>query len=108
MDLQKYQTEAVQTAVYNEKYKVLYPALLLSEEAGEVAGKISKMLRDNNGKLTKEIRENLIKEMGDCLWALAALAEDLNTSLTDVAIANLNKLKDRAKREVIHGEGDER
>jgi NTP pyrophosphatase (non-canonical NTP hydrolase) len=108
MNFNEYQLEAEKTAIYDKEYRVIYPATLLSEEAGEVSGKIAKMLRDNKGEMTEEYRKALIKEMGDCLWALAALATDLNVNLGLVASLNIAKLKDRKEREVIQGEGDDR
>lgn len=108
MEFNQYQQKAAETAIYDEKFKVIYPAMLLAEEAGEVSGKISKMLRDNNGEMTVEIREALKKELGDCLWAISALATDLNLNLGTIAGANIAKLTDRAERKVLQGEGDNR
>jgi len=108
MTLDEYQKTAAQTALYAEKYKVIYPSLGLCGEAGEVAEKVKKLLRDSDGVLTAEKREEIKKEMGDVLWYLAALATDLGLSLTDVANSNIEKLLSRQARGTIKGSGDNR
>jgi len=85
-----------------------YYALALNEEAGEVAGKIKKLFRDNNGIITPEIKEAIMKEMGDVLAYLAALGRSINTDLTEVAMTNAKKLTDRYTRGVMGGSGDNR
>ena len=106
MHLSKYQVEARKTAVYPDKYRTIYPAMALAEEAGEVAGKVAKALR--KGTLAQLDVEAVVKEMGDVLWQLANLASDLGTTLDAVAMINLEKLADRAARGVLKGEGDNR
>lgn len=104
MRLDYYQEAALKTAVYPEQYKVIYPALKLAGEAGEVAEKVGKSLRGD-----KPLdRDDLVKELGDVLWYIAALADDLGVSLSKVANGNLAKLTDRANRGVIKGSGDNR
>ena len=98
-----YQKAAVSTAIYKQEHAVIYPALGLAAEAGEVANKVKKILRD--GKFD---REAIADEVGDCLWYIAALCRDLNVSMNDVAKTNLHKLQDRKKRGVISGSGDNR
>lgn len=99
-----YQVFAKATAVYPSKHVIVYPTLGLAGEAGEVAEKIKKWLRGD-----KELdREGLLKELGDVLWYLAALAGDLGYSLEDVASANTRKLLDRQDRGVLKGDGDNR
>ncbi len=107
MEFNKYQEIARTTAVYKEP-KIIYPALGLTGEAGECAEQVKKMLRDDGGKLSDERKENLKKEIGDVLWYLANLSADLGFKLNDIAKANLKKLKDRKKRNVIHGSGSNR
>ena len=82
---------------------VIYPALGLAAEAGEVANKVKKILRDGDFD-----RKAVADEIGDCLWYIAALCRDLNVNMNDVARANLSKLQDRKKRGVISGSGDNR
>ena len=98
-----YQIEARKTAIYPDEHKIVYPALGLAGEAGEVANKVKKMLRDNNFK-----REDVAAEVGDCLWYIAALCRDLNFDMTDLAQRNLNKLNSRMERGTIQGSGDKR
>ena len=98
-----YQQQAAGTAIYDTKHAVIYPALGLAAEAGEVANKVKKILRD--GKFD---RQAIADEVGDCLWYIAALCRDLNVDMSDLATGNLEKLYDRKKRGVISGNGDNR
>lgn len=91
-----------------EKADYLYPALGLAEEAGEVAGKYAKAIRDCNGKIDGDRREAIIKELGDVCWFVAELATLLGADLSYVMSANIDKLKSRKERGVIHGSGDNR
>jgi len=109
MQLNDYQAKAAKTAKYpviGKKY--VYPALGLANEAGEVLGKIKKVFRDYNGVLTKDYKLALQHELGDVLWYVAMLANDLNFKLDDLAQENLKKLASRAKRGKITGDGDNR
>lgn len=108
MELNKYQEEALVTAVYSEDKKVIYPALGLCGESGEVAEKVKKVIRDNNGELTEEKRLEIAKEIGDVLWYVATLSHDLGYELEDIALMNINKLRSRQKRNKINGSGDNR
>lgn len=82
----------------------LYPVIALSEEAGEVSGKIAKALR----KGVEVDKEALTKELGDLAWQLAAVATTFDIDLEDIIVTNLEKLADRQERGVIVGEGDGR
>lgn len=106
MELNEYQKKARETADYPKEYHIIYPALGVAGEAGEVAEKIKKVLRDNNGRFTQSVIPNIIKELGDVLWYVAILAEDLGYTLNDVAQLNIDKLADRKNRDMIHGSGD--
>ena len=106
MNFKDYQDQASKTAIY--KHEVIYPALGLANEAGEVLGKIKKVLRDNDGDFTPEKREEIGKEIGDVLWYISALARDLNLSLDAIAQQNLDKLNSRLSRGVLGGSGDNR
>ena len=86
----------------------MYPALGLFSEAGEVAGKVKKVLRDNNGHFDPTQREAISHEVGDVLWYIAQLSMELGYDLEDVAAANLAKLSSRAARGRISGSGDQR
>lgn len=103
----EYQGAARTTAVYPEDKAVIYPALGLAGEVGEVCEKIKKVIRDKGGDFSV-VREDLIKELGDVCWYLANLAFDLNIDLGEVARTNLKKLSDRKARGVIQGSGDDR
>lgn len=109
MNLWKYQEEAREFALYPSKAAVTYTALGLASEAGEVAGKVKKVIRDRGGFFWDTDTLNAISsEIGDVLWYLAALSSDLGLSLDDIAIENIKKLKDRQSRGVIQGSGDNR
>ena len=108
LKLREYQDKAVKTAIYGEGSKINYPILGLVGEAGELANKYKKVLRDDNGILHPDKRAALADELGDVLWYVAALARDLGVSLDDVAKKNLDKLYDRKARGVISGSGDNR
>jgi NTP pyrophosphatase (non-canonical NTP hydrolase) len=109
MDLNDYQAAALQTAIYpNQGFNFTYPALGLVGEAGEVADKLKKVIRDNNGVLTDTVREAVAKEIGDVLWYVAVLANEMNYSLDRIAQNNLDKLASRQQRGVISGSGDNR
>ncbi|GIU68429.1 MAG: hypothetical protein KatS3mg001_279 [Candidatus Pacearchaeota archaeon] len=109
MDFKEYQKKAWETAIYPNKGKnFIYPALGLGGESGEVLEKIKKILRDEKSLLTEEKKEELLNEMGDVLWYLAALSTELNLNLDDIAKKNLEKLKSRKERGKLHGSGDKR
>lgn len=94
---------------YPEKYAIIYPALGLCGEAGEIAEKIKKWLRGDKGEqLAEEQRGDLLKELGDPLWYIASLAADLGYTLQDVVDANEQKLTSRKERGVLKGSGDDR
>lgn len=108
-----YQDETARTAIYAEAgdgsaMALVYTALGLSGEAGEIANKVKKILRDSNGVVTNQVREDLAKELGDVLWYLARLADEAGYGLHDIAQRNLDKLSSRKERGVIQGSGDER
>ncbi len=108
MTFKQYQDEAVRTAIYGTGSKIIYPALGLANEAGEVLGKIKKVLRDKEGVFTEETNLEIGKEIGDVLWYIAALARDLDLDLNVIAENNIIKLRDRQARNVIQGSGDNR
>ena len=110
MEFSNYQFRAGKTAKYpnNTTLGVIYTALGLASEAGEVAGKVKKMIRDDSMELTHDRKDQILDELGDVLWYCAMLATELNASLGEVAIRNLRKLEDRNNRGVIQGSGDKR
>lgn len=108
MDIKDYQIQAIKTAIYPEQHRIVYPTLGLVGEAGEVAEKVKKVLRDNNGEFTLKKKEELAKELGDVLWYIANLANDLKYDLETIAEMNINKLKSRQERNKLKGSGDNR
>jgi NTP pyrophosphatase (non-canonical NTP hydrolase) len=108
MDLNEYQQAARQTAIYPDHHRVLYPALGLASEAGELAGKIKNVLRDQSGDFGRASIEAIKDELGDVLWYVAVLAGDLGLSLEAIATANLGKLASRQERGRLGGGGDHR
>jgi len=85
-----------------------YPTLGLNGEAGEVAEKVKKIIRDKDGRLTKQDVEEIAKELGDALWYINAMCKTIGVSLPEIARRNLAKLYSRKERGKLHGEGDDR
>ena len=109
MDFKAYQELSRRTARYPDRgQNPIYPTLGLCGEAGEVAEKVKKVLRDREGAFDAAAREDLLLELGDVLWYVAQLATELGLDLDEVATANLAKLESRAARNVISGDGDRR
>lgn len=104
----EYQRVAMSTKAYGKGLPVFYPALKLNGEAGEVAEKIGKAWRDKEGKFDPDYILEIKKELGDTLWYICALADDLEINLADVANANIAKILDRRARGVVSGNGDNR
>ena len=105
--MNEYQGKALETAVYPEEYRVVYPALGLAGEAGEAADKVKKILRGDS-ELTEERRRAIALEVGDVLWYCATLAHDLGYGLEEIAQMNYEKLRSRKERGRIGGDGDYR
>ena len=108
MTLNEYQQKALETAIYPTEYKVTYPALGLTREAGEVADKVKKVIRDNKGEISKEKAVELAKEAGDVLWYIATLAHDIGFTLEEIGQMNYEKLHSRQQRGMLGGSGDNR
>jgi NTP pyrophosphatase (non-canonical NTP hydrolase) len=108
LSFNEYQQVAKTTAIYNPDYKVIYPALGLAGESGEVAEKVKKFLRDDNGVMTDERRQVIMAEVSDVLWYIAAICSDLDLKMGDVAQFNLNKLARRKEQGTLSGNGDNR
>jgi len=115
MTLDEYQDKATQFAVYGGG--LLYATIGLASEAGEVAGKVKRLLRDDDidftaDDVTEEIdyeqARAIASECGDTLWYLASVANEIGYSLEEIAEMNIAKLTDRKYRNTIHGSGDTR
>lgn len=107
----EYQEKAASTAIYkegNEGRELFYVALGLAGEAGEFAGEVSKLIRDDKGKLTEDRKNKLISEAGDIFWFLAQTCTELGITMQEVAQANLDKLASRKERGVLNGSGGTR
>ena len=107
-DFNAYQRSASRTAIYPPEHKILYPALGLAGEAGEVANKVKKLIRDGFENAPKDWREQIASEIGDVLWYCAALATDLNLTLGMIVGQNEQKLSARLQAGTLGGSGDKR
>lgn len=109
MTFDEYQEAASRTAIYPKlMHGSVYPTLGLAGEAGEVAEKVKKLVRDDAGNVSTEKTEEIKKELGDVLWYLSQVAREFDLSLEEVAKANIEKLTSRHKRGKIKGSGDNR
>lgn len=113
MDMNEYQQAARKTALYpGVGNNLIYPTLGLADEAGEVVGKVKKLIRDKHKftpeELTDEERAEFKKEVGDVLWYVANFASEVGLTLDEVAVYNVEKLQSRQARGTLHGSGDDR
>ena len=109
MELNHYQRESRKTALYPDVgSNAIYPTLGLVGEAGEVADKVKKILRDKKGLFDEKSKDEIKFELGDVLWYISQLASELGYELEEVADANLKKLNSRRSRGKIKGSGDNR
>lgn len=110
MTFDEYQQQALTTVISdgNEFNDLLHWVLGINGEAGEIAEKVKKIIRDKGGKVSDADKKEMGREIGDVLWYLAVFAHHLGISFDDIANANLNKLADRQKRGVLGGAGDNR
>lgn len=105
MEFNQYQEAAKETAIYPKDVAILYTALGLNGEAGEVAEIIKKMLRDETP--LEELRGKIARELGDVLWYISALAGEIGVSMETVAKANIAKLLKRQENETLTGERED-
>ena len=109
MSFSQFQAAALSSAIYpNRGSNFIYPALGLAGEAGEVCEKIKKVIRDKGGQWSDEDKEAVAKEIGDVLWYAAALADELDLDLQDIAEVLIRKLTSRKQRGKLRGSGDNR
>lgn len=124
MTFDEYQEKAHTFASYDQKAlerfgpdiadaaTFLYPSSKLAGEAGEVAEKMAKLVRDQGvvsfSGVSPESKLQIRAELSDCLWYIAEIAHRLDISLQDVAEYNIQKLSGRVNRGTINGDGDNR
>lgn len=108
MTFNEYKREAIRTAIYPHNYKIIYPALGMCGECGEVVEKIKKVIRDNQGIFDTDKTKEIEKELGDVLWYIANICNDLNIDFDNVAQNNINKINARLQNNTLHGKGDNR
>ena len=96
-----YEERASLTAIYPKEKALEYLALGLTSEAGEVAGKVKKLIRDGKGD-----KKAIASEIGDVLWYCAMLAKETEVPLNDIMKDNLKKLYSRKERGTLQGSGD--
>lgn len=108
MEAFDYQKWSKSTAIYKPEGAIPYLTLGLVGEAGEVANKVKKVLRDNDSIMTPEVVEKIGDEIGDTMWYVARLLDELGLDIREVLQKNHDKLEDRKARNVIQGSGDKR
>ncbi len=107
MTFEEYQKQALKTLLPSSG-NIPYVALGLTNEAGEVAGKVKKWVRDNDSDTRKLDKTAIADELGDVLWYVAMLAQLLDIPLDQVAKGNVHKLASRLERGKLQGSGDYR
>jgi len=95
-------------STYDHAIRMLYCACGLAGEAGEVANKVKKIIRDDNAYLGLERREMIIKELGGVLWYFAQMCTELGIMMSEPAITNQLEIDSRCERGTVQGDGDTR
>lgn len=108
MNVEDYQQIIKETAVFPRDIGLTYCTLGLTGEAGEVAEKVKKLFRDRKGIITPDFRKDVKKELGDVMWYVTALANELGMTLSEIMEANYEKLMARRRTNTLHGSGDNR
>jgi NTP pyrophosphatase (non-canonical NTP hydrolase) len=109
LSFSEYQEKAKETALYpNVGNNPYYPTLGLTGEAGEISNKVKKIMRDKDGAIDDETRDDIKKELGDVLWYVAAVASEFGLDMGEIAEKNYEKLKKRQEEGKIKGNGDNR
>lgn len=107
MILNEYEKIMATSKVY-DTLPIIYPALGMNGEAGEVAEKVKKCIRDNNGIFGGQIKKDILRELADVLWYIWATADDMGFTLEDVMKIGIEKVQERQKTNTVHGSGDNR
>jgi len=110
MNLDEYQEKAKKTDLHTkvEANELDYYLLGLTSEAGEVAGRMKRVYRDQKGKISLVEKERIKKDLGDVLWYLSAICDRFDFSLEEIAELNLKKLSNRLENDTLHGENPDR
>jgi len=113
MKIEDYSKQAITTLLGDHAITDMDATLLsqvfgLVGESGEVAEKFKKLIRDKQGKLSDEDKQEILKELGDILWYINTVANLLGSNLEEVAQKNLDKVLSRKERGVTKGSGDNR
>lgn len=109
MNLNEYQQLALRTAAPKDKKNEVFHLLLgLVGEAGEIAEKSKKIVRDKGSDFSQVDLDDLKKELGDLLWYIAVLADYFDIKLDEIGEKNIAKLASRLERGVLSGSGDNR
>jgi len=105
----EYQRKAAETAIFPKEKALEYLTLGLAGEAGEIANKVKKLIRDGADREDYHAKLNAIgHELGDVLWYCAMLAKEVDMNLGKIMEDNLDKLADRKARNRLQGDGDNR
>lgn len=102
------QVECTWRGVPHSVDPLLFLSNAINEEAGEFAGQVKRVFRDDGGVVLSDRRTALLKELGDMLYYIDRAAEVLGGDLDTVVALLEAKLADRLSREVIQGDGDNR
>ena len=113
MEFDKYQSAIVKYDLGVATKRVSDPDFVdkilgLVGEAGEAADKFKKIIRDKQGEMSEDDKQEIVKELGDVLWYIATIARYMGVSLDDIAEGNISKLQSRYERGKIGGHGDNR
>ncbi len=113
MKFDKYQLAVVKYDLGGQTTELAAPSFMekvlgLTGEAGEVADKFKKILRDKDGEMSEKDKEEIVKELGDVLWYIATIARYLEVPLEEVVQKNLEKAESRYVRGKLGGSGDNR
>lgn len=111
LSISAYEEGALKTAIYPKQFQATgleYVAMGLAGEAGEFNNLLKKVHRDKGSEMDEESRWALKKELGDVLWYVTAGANELGSSLEEIASLNIEKLERRAQQDTLGGSGDNR